>query len=601
MNRYTTYIFLGVMWLILLFGISFETYAQDCVYEPDYGNAYLNSSNPNTLEYDNIVSGSYATMVREYDGKVRVWGKNIGPNAEDIASPLELNGDNYGSGENKLTGSILKFTAGRNQYAVLTTEGLYIWGELEGLIINGIHNIGRNSFRKVSIGTYNVQRGEVKADGLPEGVQPTAVKMMFGTWGGLAIVTCDGQAWMLTYHKDGYGDGAPFTNRNSLLWHRVSRAPDTPLENVVAVRGNGRTFMALTAEGKVYTWGVRTRLGDNTGPSKRAYATLMKPIPGVTPKMIGVVSIPDYTNENSIAATYYLLGTNGRLYVLGDNEYATFGAKAICDKINWHHVVVSNVVEGETYDIYDNVAWISLEEHSVNALAINVLTKEGKLWAWGNNTFSKLGGEITYEKYATFMPGSTTGGYDKTKLNKEDLVVAVESATFFTMIIKQCSTTFGFVGNSRHGNMSDNTSNDLIISEYTFSDTSEVSVYGAVSAPILNDRKICDGSTFDLTDAIPAAFPPESTGIDWWMDANGTIPVANPEAVGPGTYYGIFRGLEEACSTAITISLYTDSDSEFETCEPRASESHFVSNPIVRQLMQNATDATEQRNQFISR
>lgn len=80
------------------------------------------------------------------------------------------------------------------------------------------------------------------------------------------------------------------------------------------------------------------------------------------------------------------------------------------------------------------------------------------------------------------------------------------------------------------------------------------------------------------------------------MDENRTFPVINPEAVPPGTYYGTVSGPVEKCPTAIRISAYTASYPEAETCK-----SHFVSNPIVRQLMQNATDATEQRNQFISR
>lgn len=593
MNRYTTCIFLGVIWLVLLFGTSFEMYAQDCVYEPNYENSYLNSSDPNTIEYDNMVSSYNATIARGSDGKVMVWGQSIGPNGENIAPPLELNGDNYGIGENKLTGSILKFAMGGDeqvQFAVLTTEGLYIWGHYGMLVSPNISNVAHNSFRKVSIGTYNVQQEELKSDGLPQGVEPTAVKMMFGTVVGLAIVTCDGQAWVLSGHEYEYGytygDGAAGRVENNSLWHRVSTAPNTPLENVVAVRGVYESFMALTAEGKVYTWGLRTYLGDNTGQSSHQFATLMTPIAGVRPKMIGMV-------RAGMGVSYYILGTNGRVYSLGNNTNRQLGNYSHSRQYSWYNVVGRPVTkEGVTFKLEDNIAWISPAEHVGNrSPAINVLTKEGKLWAWGANHFAMLGGSDS-EIDPTLMPGTGVGAE---QLKFSDFLTAVETGAFTSIVLKRCSPQFGFVGYTLNGSMGyfDNSTSRP---RYHFSNIVKIPLYGAVISPILPDRKICNGSTFDLNDARPTVLPPGGTGIDWWMDVDETIPVANPEVVMPGTYYGTVRGLEEKCSTAITISAYTASDPEFGTCE-----SHFISNPIVRQLMQNATDATEQRNQFISR
>lgn len=589
MNRYTTYNFLGAMWLILLLGTGFETYAQYCVDGSCNGNTYLNSSDPNTLEYDNMVSSFHATIVKEYDGKVLVWGQGSGQTGANVAPPLELNGINYGIGENKLTGSVLKFTiGGAHQFAVLTTEGLYIWGTSGALVATNIYNVANNSFRKVSIGTYNVQQESLKSDGLPQGVQPTAVKMMFGTGQGLAIVTCDGQAWVLASNGDAYGDGAVATSNNNRLWHRVSTALDTPLENVVAVRGTYQAFMALTAEGKIYTWGVNTRLGNNTGASNRKFATLMTTVADVTPKMIGMT-------RSTTGVSYYLLGTNGRLYTMGDNSSKQLGDNSTIVRNSWYNVVASSSIGGETYELADNIAWISPQEHYNGSASINVLTKEGKLWAWGYNQGSMLGGTVN-PLPPTLMPGSITGAYNKTKLNMGDLLMAVETGGHTSLLIKQCATKFGYVGHQSAGSMSDHPTKDSTIIQYNFGDTSELSVCGAVSSPMFNSRKTCNGSVFDLTEAIPAVLPSGSTGIDWWMDANGTIPVVNPEAVMPGTYYGTFKGLLVKCPTAITISFYTASDPEFKNCE-----SHFISNPLVRQLMQNATDATEQRNQFISR
>lgn len=46
-------------------------------------NAFINSHNedpnqidPTTIEYDNIISGGYATIVKEANGQFKIWGAN---------------------------------------------------------------------------------------------------------------------------------------------------------------------------------------------------------------------------------------------------------------------------------------------------------------------------------------------------------------------------------------------------------------------------------------------------------------------------------------------------------------------------------------------
>ncbi|WP_353119569.1 hypothetical protein [Myroides odoratus] len=586
MNRYQINILLVGVWLTFLLGTHFQVYAQYCVEGICNANAYLNSSDPNTIEYDNMVSSFHATLVREYDGKVRVWGQGIGQSGANIAPPIELNGTNYGTGANKLTGAVLRFAiGGAHQFAVLTTEGLYIWGVSGQLVPTNIPNVANNSFRKVSIGSYNVNGGAPKADGLPDGVQPTAVKMMFGTNSGLAIVTCDGQAWVLASNGDAYGDGAIQTLQNNSLWHRVSTEPGVPLEDVVAVRGAFNSFMALTSQGKIYTWGLVTRLGNNTAAVGRKFATLMSLPVGVIPKMIGMTS-------SNIGRTYYLLATDGRLFSLGDNAMQQLGDGGTVARNGWYQVITSKVVGGVTYSIRDNIAWISPQEHFASSASINVLTNEGKLWAWGNNSGGMLGSTLAIMP-PTFMPGSSTGAYNPKQLNVSDHLMAVESGGHTSLVIKQCAARFGYVGHQTAGSMSDNITANGSFSQYTFGNTSEVHICGAISLPVLSDGKMCPGATFDLANAEPSA---GVFGIDWWMDANATIPVEEPGSVPAGTYYGTYQGLSVKCPTPMKVSYYTAKDPEFALCE-----SNFISNPLVRQLMQNAADATEKRDQFISR
>ncbi len=578
MKDYIKHIILTIIWLLFIMGICSEAKAQYCVDGNCNSNTYMNSLDPNTIEYDNMVGVFHSTIVREYDGTIKVWGQGIAQNGSssngNVAPPQELSSTYYGSGSNQLSGTVLKFTAGSStnsqQFAVVTTQGLYVWGNSGTMIATGISNAATGSFRKVAIGTYNVNEGTTKADGLPAGINPSDVKMMFGTRNGLAIVTCNGQAWVLAQNNMAYGDGASSSNANHALWHRVSTAANTPLENVVAVRGTYQAFMALTANGSIYTWGTNTRLGGNgssQGNASRAYATPMEKPVGVTPKMIGMTS----------GNAYYLLATDGKLYAMGENGDRQLGDGTTTDRNVWIQVMATNTINGNTYTLSNNIVWISPQEHDGNYGAINVLTDEGKLWAWGNSDYDMLG-TGSGATNPVYMPGRTTEAYNEATLNLSDKIMAVETGGHTTLTIKQCTTKFGYVGHKIRGSMANNTTDSGTESQYNYGDTAVLSICGAVSAPVLENLKVCQGTTAALPNAEPASLPSGATGIKWWTDAAATIPVSNPLSVAPGTYYATFDGLLVTCPTAMTVSYYAPTDAEYSQCN-----TVLITNPMVRQ------------------
>lgn len=426
----------------------------------DRSNAYINATTPNTIEYDNILSLFHSTITRQADGRVLVWGEKIGSTGGNVLSPQEINAANYPG----LSGEILKYAAGseintNSHHFVLTTNGLYFWGTDHWGIGTG------TAFQKLNI--------DGQANGLPLGLVPADVKMLFGTNRMLGLVTCSGAVYTLVAASSAstasaYGDGAAYSTANNAVWHRVMINATTNLNNVVAVRGNGRmNFMALTSSGTVYTWGQSTYLGDNNTYAVRNYASQMILPSGITPKMIGM------TASNVVnTSTYYLLATNGSLYALGFNGQRQLGDFTTNNSNEWVQVKKSSAAN----DYFSNVVWISPNEHDMGYTAtgaISAITADTLLYAWGGNNRQMIGGGTAN---ASINPSTDLGG-----LSSADKIIAVETGGHTSLVVKKCSNYFGYVGHKTGGSMGDGTSTDADVPNYSFS-TSQLDICGASTA-----------------------------------------------------------------------------------------------------------------------
>lgn len=242
-------IFRGVYVGILIFcflGLQIgAVYAQTCGYASGLGCSQTNYSNfgtssaeinnPVTLEYDNFISGYHSTIVRTYDGDLKTWGAFMGykGNASSdghVFNPQIINSQNYPG----LTGAVLKATLGTNgssrvQSVLLTTTGLFAWGREGVLLDESITN--DRTFQKLSERAGNKGIGNANEFALPVGVTPTDVKMLFGTFESLAIVTCDGEGYVLSQYESNRGSGK--SNNNAYSWSQVQVEPGVPLTNIV--------------------------------------------------------------------------------------------------------------------------------------------------------------------------------------------------------------------------------------------------------------------------------------------------------------------------------------------------------------------------------
>jgi alpha-tubulin suppressor-like RCC1 family protein len=553
--------------LCLLFSCFLAKAQSNCIFGCN-DNAYTRSTTPNTIEYDNMISTFHATMVKESNGVVKIWGQGtgytstIGTTGPNIAPPQAITSATYPG----LTGTILRMASASNstahQFAVLTTTGLFIWGNTNVLVNTTVKT--NNVFGSVAVGTSGI--AGVKADGLPVGVVPSDVKMMFGSRGTLAIVTCTGDAWVLSIIGSKNGDGTSDSAATGSVWHRVLKSATATdfLTNVVAIRGNQNALFALTNDGKLFTWGTGTYI-NNGASANRLYATeVTLPVAGFIPKMIGM----------TIGNTYYVLGTNGNLYSMGANGSKQLGVfSAAANSETWVQVRKSSAAT----DFLTNVVWISPQEHDSSNAAINILTTSGKLYAWGSNSGLMIGQTNTNGTYdPVYMPGSIVVGstYNAAKLNETDVILAVETGGHTTIAVRQCSTKFGYVGHRVSGSMGNNTTDSTNDPEYNFGDTVDLNICGAATKPVVMSEtvKLCPTiATYNLSTANVGTIPPGYTLV-WYTTANRTpgTEVTNTNSVPVGNYYGFYLPPSGPCATPsytlVNVSNYTPAEAYDNNC-----------------------------------
>ncbi|RKE90143.1 hypothetical protein BXY58_0736 [Epilithonimonas arachidiradicis] len=406
----------------------------------------LNSNNDAaSIEYDNIISGNNNTIIKESDGTFKVFGYGMASDGfSNVLSPLIINSTNFPG----LQGTVLKAAIGGNQAVVLTTQGLYAWGNTGSMLSTTVKSTA--SMGPVTIAGSNTY-------GLPQGVEPGNVKSLFGTSDTLALLTCNGEAWVLTQTASVAGVGLSTANHT---WNRVTTAEsgNPTLNNVAALRGGPNNLIALLGDGTLWTWGSYTYLGDGTAYATRNRATKMTlPNPAGVIKMIGMTSF---------IGSYYVLYTDGNLYAMGDNANRQLGDWTTATRTSW----IQPKYTSASGAAMNNIRWISPSEHYDSYQAINVLTTTGQVYNWGTNYQGKL--------RSTGISSAPNVGIDPGSPNT-DRMLAIESGANFTIVIKACTQNFGFAGNQYYGNAGDgsNTVNATRVPYYYT--TAPVNVCGA--------------------------------------------------------------------------------------------------------------------------
>ncbi|TVZ55227.1 CHU domain-containing protein [Lutibacter sp. Hel_I_33_5] len=392
------------------------------------------------------IQASFHSVIIKTDSEFTVHGENSRSNGtSDHLTPTPItpaNGYNY-------SGTPLHVTLGSSsdakvQFALMTTTGLYVWGNYDVFSSVG------NRFQSLN---------------MPPSVSPSDVKKITASSKAIMILTNSGDVWVLNDGANSInavlGNGGDDQNDDT-IWKKAN------LTSIKEVRYNGRSAFALTNSGDLYTWGRGAYLGNGTGIDDEdglLVPTLMtNPLPsGVTAIQIAT----SYSSEVS-ASVYYVLGSNGKVYSLGANNVGQLGIGTnTTESRTW--VTVKN--PAGTADL-ENVVFLSAQDNDgeSNATA-SVLLSDKSLLSWGYNderTIVGLNNDI--ERLPSIPNGTVSNTYD-----------LVENGGHITPLISS-SGEYCNVGHNSNGAFGDGTATNR--SSYT--------CYNTYNFTFENPSQVCD-------------------------------------------------------------------------------------------------------------
>jgi|GEM_PF-6450297 len=370
---------LSSSFLIALFCVqSFSLKAQDCsVVDIDCGT-------PNIFGFvEELMIAGYHSVIYKTAAGYAVSGSQAGPLGQDINSVTNITTANgYDIGTATVVHATVGSTSvtGNEQFLAITDDDkLYAWG-LEDVALETSLTTGM-AFDEVALG-------------LPPGVTAADVLMFKATHNIVVILTTGGSLWMT-------GDDAILTPGGSTTtWNQVEASAGVPLTGIVDIDIANQSAFAVGSAGQLYTWGVDTFLGNGTAKATRAFPTLMtNPVPG------GVFFVQaELSHDSAEDVTYYILGSNSLLYVLGENQDGYLAQGTTVDSPNW--LVAQN--ETNTGDLTD-VRFISATDNNDNKVGVSVLLADCSMRSWGNNSSNMIGGSGAEELLPVIPNGFVVG------------------------------------------------------------------------------------------------------------------------------------------------------------------------------------------------
>lgn len=443
-----------LIYFLIILSVSSQIYCQ-CIIPCNTNIGYFSDTNARTIAYDNIGSAYHSTYAAE-TGYYTVWGEAMSNSGTgNVLTPQVISSTNYPA----LTGTILTVGIGSNsgggasnnpaQIIVLTNTGLFAGGGSNAVLNSSV--LGTTTFQKLTVNG--------KTDGLPAGLTPDSVKMMFVTHRSIILTSCGGYVYVLSQDSNIRGDLGSGSNAQ---WSQVMESAGVPLSNVIVTRGGGLFAFALKSDNTIWTWGDSVLIGNGTSAITRNYAVQMTKPAGLTRIKMIQATRNLYSNSNKMS--YYILGIDKKVYSLGANNAGQLGDNTTTFRSVW-----VNALEPVTNTVINNAQWISSNEHDPNYPNLGIIKSNGQSYTCGINNGSMIG--------RTVSPGTNNLNYPS-GIVSTDTIVHLEVGGHTSAFIKLNTQRYGYLGHAINGSIGSGTSASSTITPVNFSITPIVSICG---------------------------------------------------------------------------------------------------------------------------
>lgn len=423
---------------------------------------------PSLVPQKKMASSYHSSIIIDYTGAVTYWGDNasITTDLVNVTVPTVL------ATPASYTGTPISVAAGStsttiHQLFLHTSTGIYGWGSSENTINAAVP--GYQALTTIA---------------LPAGYTIDSVSFIEASGGGLCFVTKGGRVFVKKGVGAGgsgriYGDGSTTLNN---VWHQVLTAVATELTGVTRVSMSEDAMMAMTVSGTAYVWGNNTQLGNGSAFANRAFATVVSTVAvGVTATDINILMAVGSAN----GASQFILGSDGKMYGVGENQDGVLGQNTTTDALTWIAVKDASGVGDLT-----NIVLIGCNNpFTSGAYCVGALKNDGRYYCWGDNSSEILGsdlyvgGTVLQYNLPRIPPGLS---YNNVEIGYFEMGGHTNAAFLAN------SSKFCYIGHKQRGSMGDGTSSGTTISRYDCINTPDAFIcpplaFTGCPAPSSND------------------------------------------------------------------------------------------------------------------